>query len=162
MVNLIVIILLLILGYLFGRLAESRHYKRIALAEKNLLYIPTGSTRTLPSSLTALQSELVSGNVVVSVDYFKRILGALRSFFGGRVTSMESLLDRARREAIIRMKLAAADIGATIIFNVRLETSTISTAGSFTGSVEVLAYATAIVEKNPQLICDSELETVLQ
>jgi len=146
MFNLIIIVVLLILGYLFGRLAESRHYKRIKKAEKNLLYIPAGSTRTLPPSVTAQQSKLVSGNVVVSLDYFKRILGALRSFFGGRVTSMESLLDRARREAIIRMKQAAAEAGATIIFNVRLETSTISTAGSITGSVEVLAYGTAIVE----------------
>jgi uncharacterized protein YbjQ (UPF0145 family) len=46
----------------------------------------------------------VSGSVVVSVDYFKRFLAGLRTLVGGRVTSYETLLDRARREAILRCK----------------------------------------------------------
>ena len=45
---------------------------------------------------------------MVSVDYFKRFLAGLRMIFGGRVSSYESLLDRARREALLRMRLQAA------------------------------------------------------
>ncbi|MFT6733724.1 MAG: hypothetical protein ACJAS9_001914 [Polaribacter sp.] len=38
------------------------------------------------------------------MDYFKRFLAGLRNIFGGRVVTYESLVDRARREAILRMK----------------------------------------------------------
>ena len=44
--------------------------------------------------------------------------------FGGRVSAYETLVDRARREAILRMKEEAK--GADIILNMRLETSSIS------------------------------------
>ena len=48
------------------------------------------------------------------------------------------LVDRARREAILRMKEQAAD--ADLFVNLKLETSSVSQVGS----VEVLAYCTAI------------------
>jgi uncharacterized protein YbjQ (UPF0145 family) len=84
--------------------------------------------------------------VVVSLDYFKRFLAGLRQIFGGRVRSYESLVDRGRREAILRMKDQARS--ADIIVNLRLETSIV---GSTTrsgkrriGCIEVLAYGTAV------------------
>ena len=43
---------------------------------------------------------LVAGSVVISEDYFKRIVSSLQSLFGGRLRSYESLVDRARREAV--------------------------------------------------------------
>jgi uncharacterized protein YbjQ (UPF0145 family) len=90
---------------------------------------------------------LVTGIAVVSIDYFKYVAASLRNFFGGRVTSYESLLDRARREALLRMKDAARARGATVIVNARLEISSVS--GFDTGargarSAEVLAYGTAL------------------
>jgi uncharacterized protein YbjQ (UPF0145 family) len=67
----------------------------------------------------------------------------LITLFGGRVTSFESLLDRARREALLRMKSQAQTMDARYVFNVKYETATIG--GSRTGSIEVLAYGTALV-----------------
>ena len=62
---------------------------------------------------------------------------------GGRVTVYESLMDRARREAILRMKEEAGS--CDMIINTRLETMTISnTSNKSTGTVELLAYGTAI------------------
>jgi uncharacterized protein YbjQ (UPF0145 family) len=90
------------------------------------------------------QSNLVDGSVVISVDYFKRFMANLKNIFGGRVTSYESLLDRARREAILRLKEKAHQQGSKMIINLKLETASISQGrGNTIGSVEVLAYATA-------------------
>ena len=71
----------------------------------------------------------------------------LRSILGGRITAYETLLDRARREAVLRMKEEASALNANIIYNIKLETASISknAAGSI-GSVEVFAYGTAIIE----------------
>ena len=80
------------------------------------------------------------------MDYFKRVLAALRQFVGGNVTSYESLLDRARREAILRVLEQCGN--ADEIINLRIETSTISDGHQSTvGSVEVLACGTAIYYK---------------
>jgi uncharacterized protein YbjQ (UPF0145 family) len=89
---------------------------------------------------------LVSGNVVISVDYFKTIVAGLRNLVGGNISAYESLLDRARREAILRMQQQAAELDARAVINMKFETSRISgNAGSAVGAVEVLAYGTALV-----------------
>ena len=89
------------------------------------------------------ESKLVTGSVVISVDYFKRILAGLRNSFGGPIASYETLVDRARREAILRMKESCPN--ATQLINLRIETSSITKgAKQQIGSVEVLAYGTAI------------------
>ena len=141
-----VFLTLLALGYFFGRYAELSHYRSILLREKESLNFPLLTLRTLPSSLPRCDASLVTGNVVVSVDYFKRFLAALRALVGGRLKSYESLLDRARREAILRMKEQAMDRGAIVVMGVRIETASISKGqGQAIGSIEVVAYGTAII-----------------
>ncbi len=146
MADLIVLAALLALGYFFGRFYEKRHYKSILRREAEYRHIAAIASRIPPISQTPVASTLVTGSVVISVDYFKRFLAALRSLIGGKVVSYESLLDRARREAILRMKQRASDSGANNIFNIKLETASISkNARGNIGSVEVLAYGTAFI-----------------
>lgn len=146
MTNLIIFLTLLALGYGFGRYAELRHFKSIIAREVSLNRIPAVSLRTLPEDGSAPRTELVTGSVVISVDYFKRFLAGLRNLFGGRVSSYESLLDRARREAVLRMKENADALGANLVFNLKIETASISKGqGNAIGSVEVLAYGTAVI-----------------
>ena len=149
MVDLIVFLTLLALGYFFGRLAETRHYRSIIKREQALARIPAIATKIPDLSLRPQKTVLVTGSVVISVDYFKRFLTGLRNLVGGRVKSYETLLDRARREAILRMKDQARIKGASLIFNVKLETSSISQGRreNSIGSVEVLAYGTAFINK---------------
>ena len=145
MYDLIIFIILLAMGYGFGRYAESNHYKSIIKREKQLNSIPAIATRIPPVGKQDLNSQLVAGNVVISIDYFKRFIAGLRNIFGGRVTSYETLLDRARREAILRMKEEAQKLNAEFVFNIKLETSSIHKGrGNSIGSVEVLAYGTAL------------------
>ena len=142
--DLIVFLVLMTAGFVFGRIAEKRHYKSIIAREKALHNVLCSSERNLPD-LGHVEGMLVSGSVVVSVDYFKRFVAGLRNIFGGRVSAYESLLDRARREAMLRMKAEAHAQGASSIWNVRLETSSIyKNSRQSVGSVEVLAYGTAI------------------
>ncbi|MDA3972317.1 MAG: heavy metal-binding domain-containing protein [Desulfobulbaceae bacterium] len=142
--ELIVFITLLALGYFFGILAEKKHFKSINKREKLHLRLPTTSLkRPLGTLPPVTESSLVSGNVVISVDYCKRILAGLRNIFGGQVSAYETLVDRARREAILRMKESCPN--ATQLINLRIETSSISKgAKQQIGSVEVLAYGTAL------------------
>ncbi len=134
----------IVLGYFFGRAAEAKHFRSIIQREKQWLHLPASSVRSVLDTARAVErSELVQGSYVASVDYFKQAVGTLRSLVGGPVQSHETLLDRARREAVLRLKERCA--GAHEIINLRIETSSIS--GQREGSVasvEVLAYATAI------------------
>lgn len=131
------------LGYIFGRAAEARHYRSIIAREKEQLQLPSTSLKTLLRGGPVARSELVTGSVVISIDYFKKAASALRALVGGPLKSYETLLDRAKREAILRLKESCP--GADEIINLRLETLPLggSQRNQVTG-VEVLAYGTAI------------------
>ncbi len=143
MEQLIFFLILISVGYFSGRLVESRHYKSIEAREEQFLSLPVVTLKTPDSGRAVAKATLVAGNVVISIDYFKRFLAGLRNFFGGRVTSYESLIDRARREAILRMQEEGKD--ADIILNMRIETSSITKgAKGKISSVEAMAYGTAV------------------
>ena len=137
-------VLLLLLGFIAGKLAESNHYRNIARLEKAFLHMPAiTSQNPMEETRQIASSQLVVGSVVVSVDYFKRFLAAIRMFFGGEVGAYASLIDRGKREALLRMKQAYPDADAVI--NVRMQTAALSHGENKTmGSIEVIAYGTAI------------------
>jgi len=137
---------LLALGYFAGSWAEKKHYVSITEREAGTLQMPMVSGGKEYAGETVADAVMVHGSAVISVDYFKRILAALRNVFGGTVRSYETLLDRARREALLRMKESAPP-GTTIIVNVRVETAAIgkNTLKRSVGCVEALAYGTALI-----------------
>jgi uncharacterized protein YbjQ (UPF0145 family) len=146
MENLIILVCLIALGYFAGHIAEKRHYESIKKRESDFINLPAVTFAKNAAPEGEIDScMLVHGSVVVSIDYFKRILAALRNVFGGEVAAYESLVDRARREAILRMKEMSRE--ADIIVNVRIETSSIGKSANRNkslGSVEAIAYGTAI------------------
>lgn len=145
MIDIAIVVLLLALGYGFGTYREKRHYKSILEREDAMQNIMLFEGKVLPEIDSVRGGQLVQGNVVVSVDYFKRFVAGLRKLVGGRLRSYESLLDRGRREAVLRMKSEAKALGAEQIFNIRFETSSISQgSGNNLGSIEVLVYGSAI------------------
>ncbi len=146
--NLVVFLILFVMGYVIGSWAEKRHYRSIMQREKELIKLAVVTAEGSFPPGRVKDSALVTGSVVISIDYFKRILATLRNIFGGRVKSYESLVDRARREAILRMKEQAQERGAKMIINMRLETATIGRNANKKkqiGSIEAIAYGTAIV-----------------
>jgi len=150
LINLGLPLLLLMAAYISGRIIEKRHYRSIRKRELRLRQLPTVTFRVVPKAWEVGESGLVTGSVVISVDHFKRFVAGLRMVFGGRVKTYESLLDRARREALLRMKEAAVARGYGVIVNVRLDTSRLASAkrkGKATAGVEVLAFGTGLVLK---------------
>ena len=144
--NLIIFVTLLTVGYVVGQWIEKKHFRSIIEREERYRKLLTFNERFPPKELNSVNVELVGGNVVISIDYFKRIAAGLRGLIGGRVSAYETLVERARREAILRMKESAHKKGASMIINVRLETASISKGKKQQiGSVEVYAYGTAII-----------------
>ena len=143
--DLIVFATLITVGFFAGRVSESRHYASIRKRERELAGVLVFTNRMPPSAAGDRDAALVTGSVVVSEDYFKRVLSSLQSIFGGRLKSYESLLDRARREAVLRMKEQAQRRGARMIINIKFQTLAIPgrQPGSI-GAVELLAYGTAL------------------
>lgn len=141
MVELVITAGLLAVGYFFGSAKEQKHIKDLRLREHRLLNaVPTRADRG-PKLQSSQETFLVVGNVVIASDYFKNFVGQLRNFFGGRLSTHENLLDRARREAVCRMREEALRRGASQVIDVHLETSFLDQLG-----VEVSAYGTAVKE----------------
>lgn len=114
---------LLIVGLSAGRIAERRHLARIAEREAaNQGVILVSDLRSYPGgSQSGVTPVLVSGEVVISSDYFKTFLASLRKIIGGELRSLESLMNRARREAVLRMIEQAKRAGCDTVCNVRIE-----------------------------------------
>ena len=140
-------LLIILFAYFVGSYIERRHFKRIRKRESSLRRYPVMTFESMPDTWRVGSSTLVSGSVVVSLDYFKRIIAGLRAIVGGRIKTYEPLLDRARREAVLRMAESARDAGYDAVINVRLETSRLANArgnGNGTAGVEMLAFGTAL------------------
>lgn len=140
-------LLVLVIAYLIGSAIERRHFREIRSREEELHGFPVVSFDTMPADWNASSATLVTGSIVISLDYFKRVIAGLRGLVGGRIKTYEPLLERARREALLRMSESAREQGYDAVFNVRLETSRLANAardGKGTAGVEMLAFGTAV------------------
>jgi len=134
-------------AWISGSILERRHLKRLLLLESGSRGVLAVTIEDLPPDWHVESSELVMGNVVISQDYYKRFAASIKGLFGGNIRVLEPLLERARREALIRMKGVAHARGYRTIINVRIETAALAGArrdGKGTVGVEILAFGTAI------------------
>ena len=138
-------------AWISGGILERRHLKDLLLLESGSRGVLALTIEDPPSHWQVVSSELVMGNVVISQDYFKRFAAAVKGIFGGNIRVFEPLLERARREALVRMKGVAHARGYDTIINVRIETSRLASSrgdGKGTAGVEILAFGTAIRVSN--------------
>lgn len=143
LINYAPFVLLFVAGWFFGSRHERQHLAQLRVAEQELGHIIVSSERFYRPKLAAnSEGELVLGSVVIAQDYFKMIIARVLSLFGKNLTTYETLLDRARREAIVRMRTEANAKGYTHIYGVRLEVTNINQLGSM---VEAIAYGTAVI-----------------
>ena len=136
--QIIIFAILFCVGFGFGRYNERKHFRYLDEQEQRLAYIRVNNSRF---AVSGYSGQMISSNVVISHDYFKYAIANVQNILGGRLTSYESVVERARREAIVRLKLEAEKIGATQIMGIRLSTTELGMQG---GMVEVFAYGTAI------------------
>lgn len=144
-----IIFLLVLLGltFLTGTFIEKRHFENIKKREIALIKRPiiNFGAKTWHTNRKIKKVELVTGEAVISGDYFKNFVASLKNIFGGRLTTFESILDRGRREALLRMREKAR--GANFIINARIESVMLNETYNAQESVPqcaIIAYGTAI------------------
>jgi uncharacterized protein YbjQ (UPF0145 family) len=140
-------LVLLLGGYFIGSAVEASHFRQLRARELRSRNLPVMTLREVPASWKVEEAMLVTGCCVISLDYFKRFVAGLRLIFGGRLGTYETLMDRARREAVLRLKESAFEAGYRAIIGLRLETSQIAKGNRQNGGtvgVEVLAFGTAL------------------
>lgn len=146
LLGLLIVLVLVLVGLCSGKVTEHRHFGSLRRREAELRQIVLTNLRHVQLDQPVIASRLVTGHVVISTDYFKSLCASLRNLVGGRVRSFETLLERGRREAALRLKEEALACGAQLVLNVRFETMTIGRLQQGKGmtGVEVLAYGTAV------------------
>ena len=143
--QIVVPLLMVLVCLLIGKGIELHHFNRLAEREKQFSKFIVTNLKTIPPQYATAESFLVMGSAVIATDYFKVFAAGLRTLFGGEMKSYVTLMERARREAVLRMLEQAAQQGASAVWNIRYETAT--TQGQQRrkpGGVEILVYGTAL------------------
>ena len=147
LIKLGVFLILVAVGFWRGRRNEAEHWRQIAAQERDVQDVLAFATRHPPRVGQAMDPVLVTGSVVVGSDFYRLLIASFRKIVGGNYRAYESMLERARRHAMVRLKQDARWRGARMVFNVCFTTSRISDSrrGTEAAQVEVLAYGTAFV-----------------
>src|SRR5579884_1036617 len=100
--DLILLTVLLIITYFTGRWIEYGHFLSLEAREAKLGHVAVLPMDDDPYLSHAAKTQLVSASCSLSADYFRMFLSWLVSLFGGSLTQLQSVSDRARREVILR------------------------------------------------------------
>lgn len=136
----------LIVCYIIGKFIECLHFHNIQKREKRFKSLSIFTTEKSHTIDPTEEVKMVYGSIVIGIDYYKRVIGSLRRIRGGPMRTHERVIERARREAILRMKKQAYNWGAYKVINMKLETSAIGSVKH--PSIEIYAYGTGIKRKN--------------
>lgn len=142
---------LLILGsfYVLSYIIEISHLEDL---EKREQYyrdkVIVNNLRKISENINVKEVFLCVGNVVIGANYYKRFIASLKQLIGGHLKGFEMIIERAYREALLRLVEKAYHNGADMVINVRFETVCLGRTnrrGKVNSSMlEVLAYGTAI------------------
>ncbi|MCA9309608.1 MAG: heavy metal-binding domain-containing protein [Phycisphaerales bacterium] len=133
-----------------GTVLEHLHLRRLLGREAALAGYPVTNLRSLPTG--AVAGEMVCHDIVFSIDHCRSFFSRLKKIIGGRLGLYERLLDRARREAMVRLLEEARTLGYDGVCNVRMETSDIGGALRTKGNAvmgAVLVWGTAYRLEGP-------------
>lgn len=130
LVQLGVVFLLVLLGWIFGRANERRHLADLERREAEFRGMTVSDLKAFPGVYGPRGGALVMGQAVIAIDYVKAFFVMLRKIVGGELRSYETLMRRARREALLRMLADARARGYNAVCNVRYETTDIGGTGS--------------------------------
>ncbi|MFM2042324.1 MAG: hypothetical protein RLY86_900 [Pseudomonadota bacterium] len=111
-----------------GAVIEARHYRRLKEAGIRLAHLRLlTSHRTSPSGEGGLVAlGLVTAAVTLAPPPLGRIMVLIRRVIGGRIDLYHRLADRARREALLRLREQVAALGGDGAVGVRLNAMTIT------------------------------------
>jgi uncharacterized protein YbjQ (UPF0145 family) len=153
-ITLVSFVLFMSLGFFVGGHVERRHFRLLDERESDNGAFLVTQLKSYPWAVTGPSPPtLLFGEAVISSDYLKTFLAGLRKIFGGEMRSYQSLLIRARREALQRLVEAARAQGYNAVCNVRYYSTDIAGASkrkSKVVMVTLLATGTAYHCRQPQ------------
>jgi len=114
-------VLLFIVTIFTGQIIERSHFRDIRKREKALKGRILIHNRKSPVTVDIRRMECVSGSVVIAADRFKTWLARWRQVVGGRMGSLEPVVERARREALLRTAEKAVSMGYSELGNIRYQ-----------------------------------------
>ncbi len=133
-----------LLGLIVGQAVERAHFRQLSRREEAVAHMLVTDVKTFPGGVTARRSpEMIVNQAVIATDYLKSFLAGLRKILGGELTSYLSLMERARREALLRVLEEAREKGYDAVCNVRLDTADIGGAATARGVVMVAVMVSA-------------------
>jgi uncharacterized protein YbjQ (UPF0145 family) len=146
----VVPLLVFIIPMIIGIITERRHLEELSRRELSIRDKVIFHNRKRPLMKDPKRVAIVSGSVTIGVDTFKTWLAKWRQVFGGRMGSLLPVLERARREALLRALEQAQKGGFTEVGNLRI--AFINIGGSYnpkqkTLMTSVLVYGTAYSDK---------------
>jgi uncharacterized protein YbjQ (UPF0145 family) len=113
---------LLIIAVFTGKAVEKRHLRSILRRETEMSHILFSDVKRFPHGWDPSRSaSMVVGEAVIATDYLKSFCAKWRKILGGELKSFNSLMTRARKEAILRMGQEAQNQGYNAVCNVRIE-----------------------------------------
>ena len=142
-------IALLALGFFAGGYTERRHFRNLEKREAATCDMIATQVKSFPGHVPGpTPPQMIVAEVVIATDYLKSFLAGIRNFFGGQIGSYQTMLVRARREALLRILEQARRQGYNAVCNVRLETADIGGNSATAGKrgmvmATILASATA-------------------
>ena len=121
-----IFVFLIALGFFVGGATERRHLADLTRREEATSgFLATQTKCFLGHPEVGHSPTMIVKEVVIASDYLKSFLAKLRNVFGGEVRSFETLLERARREALLRIIEEAQSNGYNAICNLRMDTAEI-------------------------------------
>lgn len=137
MIEILLPLVVFILVGIGARGQEEKHYANIRQREILTMDLPVLNEKLDTHNSYIRKTKFVSASIAISDDLFKYVWAMLKATFGGSLTPYELVLDRARREAILRLKESCIDADA--IANIHFCHSSIGRR-----MVELVVYGTAI------------------
>lgn len=114
-------LLLFIVPIFTGQIIERNHFRKIRKREEALRGRILIHNRKTPVMRDVRRIQFVSGSVVIGADRFKTWLARWRQIVGGRMGSLEPVVERARREALLRAAEKAVSMGYSELGNIRYQ-----------------------------------------
>lgn len=142
-------LLVFVIPMITGTIIEKKHLEDLDRREAAIKSKVFFHCRKRPVMMAPKRVGMVSGSVTIGVDTFKTWLAKWRQVFGGKMGSLLPVLERARREALLRALEQAHKEGFTEVGNIRMSWIDI---GKFdpkqkTLMTSVVVYGTAFSDK---------------
>ena len=147
----------LIFSWLVGNAYQRRKLNDTLAREKASMQAfggrdPLTNTVNLYTGETITHGRLLTANVSIGPSWWQFFRTSLKKIIGGRIYSLDQVLEFGRREALQRLREAAQAEGADHVINVRLDTANIVVnkgGNSKTGAIEIFAYGTGVHVAKP-------------